>query len=383
MEAIKYPKGSKLFDSSYIIDEFISGVGATSQVYLVHRRNETDKQFAAKVIYRQEYYTDEYWKKFADEEVTSLRIMNQENLVQTYDSFNVNTKDVKAKVLIMEYVEGISLRDYINSHGCIIPKVALNIFSKILVGIRVLHNYKHTIIHRDLKPENIIISKDMSKVTILDFGIATVLQSAQDNLESRNIKCFTNEEAGAHGTFPYVIPDVATKVNGQTVATVQFDFYSLGVILYEMIMGVRPFDYDKLTFGENDNTKKITATKLRLPLTYDIYNISSNPTITPSIENMIFRCLACKKEDLQFRYNNIDELIADCNKAIASLQVKEDPTPLLKPVNKRRYPSFGRFDPEVVKNNLPWYKHWWACILAIIAGLAIIIVAIVVFFVLK
>lgn len=358
-----------LFNSAYIAEKFIGEGGMSSEVYLVHHIKDPKTIFAAKVIYCEGGYTKDFVKRFGAEAITSLRVFNKQNLVQTYEVFP--TPNDEALIFIMDYVEGVSLEKYMKQQGCMSPKQALSIFKKICIGVKELHSFKKQIIHRDLKPNNIILSKDLSKVTLIDFGISAVVERTKDYLNKNNTKIYTYEEKDQiWGTGPYVIPDA---LNHPT-PSVQFDFYSLGVILYHMIMGKLPFDRS----GCKDDAAKV----VKLPLTYDIPNISANPTIPVALENLIFKCMASKKEDLKYRYNDIQEIINDVERVSTILNNKNNKDILLKPIEARRYQQPNTFNIDVIKTRQKWYKKWGA--LAIFGGffIAVLIVAIVVLFVL-
>lgn len=358
-----------LFNSAYVADKIIGYGGMSSEVYLVHHIKDPKSVFAAKVIYCEGEYTKDFVKRFGAEAVTSLRVFNKQNLVQTYEVFP--TPNDEALVFIMDYVDGISLEKYIRQQGCMSPKQALSVFKKICIGVKELHSFKKQIIHRDLTPNNIVLSKDLSKVTLIDFGIAAVVERTKDYLNKNKTKIYTLEEKNQiWGKSPYVIPDA---LNHPT-PSVQFDFYSLGVILYQMVMGKLPFD--------KTECKGDAAKIVKLPLTYDIPNISANPTIPVALENLIFKCMASKKEDLKYRYNDIQEIITDVERITTILNNKNNQDILLKPISTRRYQQPNTFNIDVIKDRQKWYKKWWA--FAVFGGLfiAILIVAIVVLFVL-
>ncbi|MCQ3914786.1 MAG: serine/threonine protein kinase [Mycoplasmoidaceae bacterium] len=244
-------------------------------------------------------------------------------------------------VLIMDYIDGVTLRSYLNKQGCLTPKVALNIFKKMLNGIKQLHHYKQKIIHRDLKPENIMVSHDLSKVVIVDFGISSVVND--------DIKKVMTDELELYGTASYILPDLLAEYankQGERHISVQSDFFSLGVILYEMIMGTLPFDQLKFPSGQLDKRGTI-----KLPLRYDMINISSNPTIPPSLENIIYRCIASKPAEKINRYTDVDQIIEDVNKCLPLLDKKNDTTPLLKPVSQRFYQRESLIDLDTIKTN--------------------------------
>lgn len=363
----RQPLNQPLFQSDYITDKVIGYGGMSSEVYLVHKKDKPTEHFAAKVIYCEGEFSKDFVRRFGDEAITNLRVRNKQNLVQTYEVFP--TSNDEALVFIMDYINGISLNKYMDKQGCIGVKAALSIFRKICIGVKELHSFNRQIIHRDLKPENILLSKDLSKVTLIDFGIASVVERTKDYLDKQNVKTYTGDNPW--GTGPYVIPDYLVQGN---IPSVQYDFFSLGVILYRMIMGKIPFDQTECKGNQ--------AAVVKLPTIYDIPNISSNPTIPVAIENIIFKCMASKKEDLKYRYNDIQEIIDDVDKARANLGKKTDDK-LLKPIDKRKYQQAHLFMQDAVNRSQKWYKRWWVFLLISFAFLAVLVVAIVVLFVLK
>ncbi|MCQ2957008.1 MAG: serine/threonine protein kinase [Mycoplasmoidaceae bacterium] len=265
---------------------------------------------------------------------------NNPNLAKTHNVFVTNNNQI---VFIMDYIDGITLRTYLNKHGCLTPKVALNIFKKILNGIKQLHGYKQKIIHRDLKPENIMVSHDLSRVVIVDFGISSVITK---DMDQNKVMTY---EMDLYGTASYILPDLLEtykKKDGPRNISVQSDFFSLGVILYEMIMGTLPFTQIKDSDGSLD--KRAT---IKLPLRYDMINISANPTIPPSLENIIYRCIVSKPSEIKHRYEDIEQIINDVNNCLPLLDKKSDPTPLLKPVNQRFYQSLPLMDVDQIRSN--------------------------------
>lgn len=361
--------GAHLYDSQYIVDKVI-GSGADGDIYIVHLKDTPGEKYAAKVFKKPEKIDNDYWRKHSDEAVTSLRISSKPNpnLAKTYDVLVTPTDEI---ILIMEYIDGLTLRSFLNEQHYLTPKVALNIFKKVLNGIKQLHHYKQQIIHRDLKPENIMISHDLSRVIIVDFGISSVVNIDADKLMTNEMQLF--------GTASYILPDLIEeykKKDGTKTISVQSDFFSLGVILYEMIMGTYPFEQVKDKKGNLDIVKTI-----KLPLRFDMINISANPTIPPSLENIIFKCIACKPADIKHRYTDIDQIINDVNRCILLLDEKEDKTQLIKPINERFFQTDALINIEYIKSKQKWYKQWYFFAIVFSLAAVVIILAILFFFV--
>jgi serine/threonine-protein kinase len=249
-----------------------------------------------------------------------------ENLIKTYDILKLNDDDTIA--IIMEYIDGLTLEQYIKKKEKIKYNEAIFFFSKILNGINGLHSLVDKIIHRDLKSSNILLTKDLTDLKIIDFGAASV----KGMLINPKKKIQTNE-GHIYATYAYLLPDLLMcDTNGELLIkndemkdkliTEQIDFYALGVILYEMLTGKFPF------FAKDYNDVSIT----QLPLKYDVPILSYvDSEILPSVDNIIFKCLACKTEDKIYRYKNICEIIDDVN----SLKNKKITNELIKPRHKR------------------------------------------------
>ena len=141
-----------------------------------------------------------------------------------------------------------------------------------------------------------------------------------------------------------------------------------------MVMGTTPFDDENLP---NSTKKKIIG----LAKQYDILNISANPSIPVALENLIFRLIASKPEDIKYRYNSIDEIINDAKHVMSVLNKTDDDTPLLKPLNDRIYRTGKKFLISKYKNNIPVYKRLWFFALITIVSLIILVVALVLFFI--
>ena len=374
MEMKKFEKG-KILKNTYIIERCFDQGGMNSYLYLVTPYNDRNNFLAAKAIYKTDDVTDDFWQKFSDECVTAQRVAGKDNLVQTYDVFWLQEEN--CIVIVMEYIDGSSLEKYIRKNGKLQPKLAINIFNDILKGIKELHGFEHQIIHRDLKPENILISKDLMKVKIIDFGISSVIDNTTTFLDKQEKKCFTNEDS-FFGTYPYINPDCMKKgkpfrdESNRPIITVQYDFFALGVIFYEMLMGEKPF------YAKDYNT----IDTINFGLKFDINNISKiDPSISTSMENLIFRCMASKDEDLKYRYTNIDEIIFDLNGIKQKIDNNESDTiPLLKPINKRVFQKITNFDIEKQKQKEPWYKQWWFFITVCASCIVIVILMFVILF---
>jgi serine/threonine-protein kinase len=248
----------------------------------------------------------------------------------------------------MEYVNGPSLKKYIDQCGILPIHEAIYFTRMICEAINELHCMKDKIIHRDLKPENILLSKDLIELKLIDFGISSV-KSRISNKNTKNL--LTNEDA-IFGTYPYLCPDIlqitkkSTEYEKSKIISEQLDIFPVGVMLYEMVSGEKPF-----AASDYENKDVIS-----LPLYYDVPPISEfNSTIPKIIDNIIFKCIASKPDDIKYRYKNIQELINDLD----SVETMKNVTtlPLIKPLNKRVLQYKKIFDIEKQKHKRKYFEE--------------------------
>lgn len=367
-----YNPGDIILDNYQVINEIGRG-GMNSIVYKAIDLKSQNKLrsdiVAIKVIYRDPSQTDNDWNRFHDEYITAFRVKNIPNIVQTYRV--IKSIDNKKITIIMEYVEGYSLRKVLTDVGTLNVEEALFIFKKIIIALNGLHSFSQKIIHRDLKPENILLSKDRTNVKIIDFGISSVLR-----VENKNDRKLLTKEENVFGTYPYLSPDITQLLSNKeqykkaTYINEQCDFYAAGVILYEMIFGEKPFlatDYE--------DSKIIT-----LPLKYDIPAICrNNPSIPIAVENIIYRCMASKPEDIKYRYSSAKEILEDIEDAFDTIDCPTEGI-LIKPYEKRTFQN-SIFDIQKTKNKEKFYTkqwfYWTMCIFVITITIIALIILLV------
>ena len=208
---------NKVLNNRYEIIEKIGG-GGMAEVYKARCR-VLDRFVAIKVL-RSEFVEDEeFISKFKDESQAAAKL-NHNNIVNIYDT----GIDDNIHYIVMEYVEGTTLKEYIKNNKPLDIKESINIASQIAEALR--HAHANKIIHRDIKPQNILITEDkLAKVG--DFGIARAISE----------KTITNSDKSI-GSVHYFSPEQARGgyVDNRT------DIYSLGVVLFEMVTGRVPFD---------------------------------------------------------------------------------------------------------------------------------------------
>ncbi len=210
--------GKKL-DRRYEIHELI-GVGGMAMVYRAYDTID-DRTVAIKIL-KDEFLDNEEFKRRFKNESKAIAVLTHENIVRVYD---VSFGDV-IQYIVMEYIDGVSLKEYIETREEINSKVALQITVQILEALEHAHN--KGVIHRDIKPQNIMLLPN-GTIKVTDFGIA--------RFSSTDTRTMTDK---AIGSVHYIAPEQAKGefTDGRS------DIYSVGVILYEMITGKLPFEAD-------------------------------------------------------------------------------------------------------------------------------------------
>ncbi len=254
------------------------GTGGMADVYKArcHRLN----RFVAIKILKQEYSED---KKFVDKfraEAQSAAGLSHPNIVNVYDV----GEDEGLYYIVMELVEGITLKNFIERKEKLEIKEATGIAIQIAQGMEAAH--ANHIIHRDIKPQNIIISRE-GKVKVTDFGIA---KAATSNTITSN----------AMGSVHYISPEQARGGYSDEKS----DIYSLGVTLYEMLTGQVPFI--------GDNTVSVALSHIQEEAT-PVRTL--NPAVTPSLDKIVQKCMQKKPER---RYLSVSALIEDLKKSITN-----------------------------------------------------------------
>lgn len=273
----------KILSSRYELEEQVEQ-GGMSTVYKAHD-NILNRTVAVKVLKKEFYNNQDFLVKF-NNEAKAAASLNHPNIVNVYDV----GKDEDAAYIVMEYVDGINLKKLIKGKGILTESEAINILTQTCYALREAHN--HSIIHRDVKPHNIMITND-GKVKVGDFGIAKATSSATITAVGEVL-----------GSVHYFSPEQARSAYMDN----RSDIYSLGIVLYEMLIGTTPYDGDTPV---NVALKHINST-VRIPEEF-------KEKISLPLQNMI---LKMTNKDMDSRYNNIDEILKDIDSINAGKQIQ-------------------------------------------------------------
>lgn len=263
--------GKKL-DGRYEITELI-GMGGMADVYKA--TDTVDKKTVAVKILKREYAENEEFLRRFRNESKMVAALSHPNIVKVYD---VGFSD-KVQFMVMEYIDGITLREYMENEKVLTWKDSVHFVIQVLRALQ--HAHDKGIVHRDIKPQNIMLFTD-GTIKVMDFGIA---KSAKE-------QAYTATDQ-AIGTVYYISPEQA---RGDEVDE-KSDIYSVGTMFYEMLTGQKPFDAEKpvsIAVMHMNNTPKRPR--------------AINPDIPAGLEEIILRAM---EKDPENRYQTASDMIKD------------------------------------------------------------------------
>ena len=263
--------GKKL-DGRYELLELI-GVGGMADIYRA-RDIQEDRIVAVKILKTEFAGSDEFLRRFRNES-KAIALLSHPNIVKIYD---VGFTE-KVQFIVMEYVDGITLTDYIEQQGVLKWRDAIHFTVQVLRALQ--HAHDRGIVHRDVKSSNIMLLRD-GTIKVMDFGIARFNRENNKTMSEKTI-----------GSVHYISPEQARG----DITDERSDIYSVGVALYEMLTGKKPFDGD-------------TAVAIALK------HMQSNPqkpteinsTIPEGLEQIVLRAM---QKNPAARYQTAGEMISD------------------------------------------------------------------------
>lgn len=259
--------------------EILEKIGSGGMSVVYKAKCHTLNRLVAIKVLKEEFASDEnFVSKFKMEAQAAARLSHP-NIVNVYDVVD----EENLHYIVMELIEGITLKSYIEKKELLDSKEAIGIAIQVAQGIAAAH--EQHIIHRDIKPQNMIISKD-GKVKVADFGIARAISSQTVN------------SSAAVGSVHYISPEQARG----GYCDERSDIYSFGITLYEMVTGRVPF--------EGDNTVAVALAHLEDPV---VPPGDYNPQVYPGLEDIILKCTK-KKPDR--RYGSMEEVIHDLRRVL-------------------------------------------------------------------
>ena len=263
--------GRKL-DGRYEITELI-GIGGMAEVYKAVDLKD-DKTVAVKILKNEYADNDDFIRRFRNES-KAIAVLSHPNIVKIYDvGFSG-----KIQFIVMEYIDGITLKEFMEQQGALKWKDSVHFITQVLRALQ--HAHDRGIVHRDIKPQNIMLFPD-GTIKVMDFGIARFAREEGKTLSDKAI-----------GSVHYISPEQA---RGE-VTDEKSDIYSVGVMLYEMLTGVKPFDGD---------------TPIAVALKHMQYTPRSpkslNDKIPDGLSEIVMRAM---QTDATKRYQSASEMIKD------------------------------------------------------------------------
>lgn len=255
----------------------ILGSGGTSVVYKA-KDTVLNRLVTIKILREPMDKDDKFVNRFRHE-AQAVAKLSHPNIVNIYDVANAGG----VQYLVMEYVEGCSLKEYLDKTGQLSVDEALNIFQQLLMALQ--HAHENNVIHRDIKPHNLLLDT-RHNVRVTDFGLAITAEDMTINAA---------EESGSDimGSVYYMSPE---QIKGENVSA-STDIYSAGVLLYEMLCGVRPFD--------GDNAVEIARQHLKGT---PIAPHKINPEVGTELSSFVMKAI---RRDKDLRFANAAQMLAE------------------------------------------------------------------------
>lgn len=266
--------GKKL-DGRYQISELI-GIGGMADVYKAVDVVD-NKTVAVKILKNEFSENEEFLRRFRNES-KAIAVLSHPNIVKVLD---VGFTD-KIQFIVMEYIDGITLKEHIEKEGVLKWKQCIHYTTQVLRALQ--HAHDRGIVHRDIKPQNIMIFPD-GTIKVMDFGIAKFAREEGRSISDKAI-----------GSVHYISPEQARG----DVTDEKSDIYSVGIMMYEMLTGTKPFDSDDAIAIALMHMKDIAERPTDI-----------NDTISEGLEEIVLRAM---EKDPDKRYQSASEMIKDIDR---------------------------------------------------------------------
>lgn len=299
----------KRLDGRYEIQDII-GVGGMAVVYKAY--DSIDDRIVAVKILKDEYLANEEFRRRFKNESKAIAILSHQNIVKVYD---VSFGD-RLQYIVMEYIEGITLKEYIEQQECIDWNEALYFIIQILRALQ--HAHDKGIVHRDIKPQNIMLLEN-GTIKVADFGIARFSRGETRTMTEKAI-----------GSVHYISPEQA---KGE-ITDEKADIYSVGVVLYEMLTGKLPFEAESA----------VSVALMQLQKEAEPPR-SINPDIPIGFEQITLKAMQKNPRD---RYQTAAEMLLDLEELKRNPNIKfdyetyftdDEPTRYIGKIQEKTYPS--------------------------------------------
>ncbi len=279
----------EVIDGRYQITSVISRGGMATVYSAVDTR--LDRTVAVKIMHEHLAQDEEFVSRFI-REAKAAAALSHPNLVQVYDQ-GWNQGGMPAVFLVMEYVPGATLRDHLFAVGQLGAQESLEILDQVLTAL--IYAHRGGIIHRDIKPENIMITAD-GRAKLGDFGLARAVSTGNTLTADANVLM---------GTVAYLAPEQVQR----GIADVKSDIYSLGIVLFEMLTGKKPYE------GETPIQIAYRHVHDRVPAPSTL-----TPAITKDVDMLVLRATA---PDPGLRYQSAEEFQGSIRKSLLLLDPNE------------------------------------------------------------
>ncbi|MCV3743808.1 serine/threonine protein kinase [Ureaplasma sp. ES3154-GEN] len=326
---------------SYKVIKHIAN-GGFSEIYLVQPSNNT-KLVVLKIITT----NDVKQKNVLRDEIRVFNMLKninhqaQEYLIKYHTNFNYIYHNQTYLCLILEYFDGMSLRDYLDKNILLTPSKARLIVQQIGSVLDFFHNLSPRLIHKDLKPENILINQSLTKIKLIDYGASYVAYDNKVLTIDDELKCTT----------VYASPQLVQidyRQHPYLIFNPQFDLHSLAVLYYELLTGTDPLHYERFKKFPKQDIYYLKAWQ-----TFDFLDLDTiNPQINPATNQLIRNAVLSKSNDKTQIFTSVQDFLTALKQIENNTQTKG----LNRQKNLVLYNDLRSLN-KITSSDQPWYMH--------------------------